>query len=99
MIAAHAGSSDSNSANAEPDPSTGLPSADSGGLATLALGFGGRGAARLSDESAVLGAERVALELAEAMTEASVSISDELYARLQEHFDEPQLVELAGPWR
>ncbi len=41
-------------------------------------------------------AERVALELAEAMTAASVEISDELYARLRAHYDETQLVELAA---
>jgi alkylhydroperoxidase family enzyme len=40
--------------------------------------------------------ERVALELAEAMTAASVEISDELYARLQQHFEPAQLVELAA---
>ncbi len=41
-------------------------------------------------------AERAALELAEAMTEASVDVSDALYARLRAHYDEPQLVELAA---
>lgn len=41
-------------------------------------------------------AERAALELAEAMTEATVEVSDALYARLRAHYDEPQLVELAA---
>jgi len=41
-------------------------------------------------------AERAALELAEAMTEASVDVSDALYARLRDHYDEPELVELAA---
>ena len=45
----------------------------------------------LFDES-----ERAALELAEAMTAASVDVSDELYGRLREHFDETQLVELSA---
>ena len=40
--------------------------------------------------------ERVALELADEMSRDSVTISDELYARLQQHFDEAQLVELAA---
>jgi AhpD family alkylhydroperoxidase len=38
--------------------------------------------------------DRLALEYAEAMTQTPVDVSDELFARLREHFDEPQLVEL-----
>jgi AhpD family alkylhydroperoxidase len=38
--------------------------------------------------------DRLALEYAEAMTRTPVDVSDELFARLREHFDEPQLVEL-----
>ncbi len=41
-------------------------------------------------------AERVALELAEVMTAASVDVPDELFARLRTHYDERQLVELAA---
>jgi len=41
-------------------------------------------------------AERVALELAEAMTATPPNVTDELFARLQEHYDEAQLVELAA---
>jgi len=41
-------------------------------------------------------AERAALELADAMSAAHVDVPDELFARLKEHFDEPQLVELAA---
>lgn len=41
-------------------------------------------------------AERAALELAEAMTAASVDVPDALFARLRSHYDEPQLVELAA---
>jgi len=41
-------------------------------------------------------AERAALELAEAMTEASVTVPDALFARLRTYYDEPQLVELAA---
>ena len=40
--------------------------------------------------------ERVALELADAMSQAAVEISDDLFGRLREHFDEAQLVELAA---
>lgn len=38
--------------------------------------------------------ERLVLEYAEAITRTPVEVSDELFARLHEHFDEPQLVEL-----
>jgi AhpD family alkylhydroperoxidase len=38
--------------------------------------------------------ERVVLEYTEAMTRTPAEVSDELVARLREHFDEPQLVEL-----
>jgi AhpD family alkylhydroperoxidase len=38
--------------------------------------------------------DRLALEYAEAMTRTPVDVSDELFARLREHFDEAQLVEL-----
>lgn len=41
-------------------------------------------------------AERAALELAEAMTAASVDIPHALFERLRVHFDEAQLVELAA---
>ncbi len=41
-------------------------------------------------------AERAALELAEAMTAASVDVPDALFARLRTHYDAPQLVELAA---
>jgi AhpD family alkylhydroperoxidase len=38
--------------------------------------------------------ERLVLEYAEAMTHTPVEVSDELFARLREHFDERQIVEL-----
>jgi AhpD family alkylhydroperoxidase len=38
--------------------------------------------------------DRVVLEYAEAMTGTPVDVSDELFARVREHFDERQLVEL-----
>ncbi len=41
-------------------------------------------------------AERVALELADAMTATPPNVTDELFARLREHYDEAQLVELAA---
>ena len=40
--------------------------------------------------------ERLALELADAQTAARVEVPAELFARLREHFDEAQLVELAA---
>jgi AhpD family alkylhydroperoxidase len=38
--------------------------------------------------------DRLVLEYAEAMTRTPVDVADELFARLREHFDERQLVEL-----
>ena len=40
--------------------------------------------------------ERTALELAEAMTALPADVPDELFARLQAHFTEPQQVELVA---
>ncbi len=40
--------------------------------------------------------ERVALELADAMSAGVVEIPDDLFGRLSAHFDEAQLVELAA---
>lgn len=40
--------------------------------------------------------ERLVLDFAVAMTRTPVDVPDDLYARLAEHFDEPQLVELAN---
>ena len=41
-------------------------------------------------------AERAALELADAQSQAQVKVSDELYARLKQHYSEAQMVELAA---
>ena len=41
-------------------------------------------------------AERVALELADAMCATPVDVSDDLFGRLRRHYDEPHLVELAA---
>jgi alkylhydroperoxidase family enzyme len=41
-------------------------------------------------------AERVALELADAMCATPVDVSDDLFNRLHAYYDEPQLVELAA---
>jgi AhpD family alkylhydroperoxidase len=38
--------------------------------------------------------ERLVLEYAEAMTRTPIEVSDELFGRLREHFDERQMVEL-----
>jgi AhpD family alkylhydroperoxidase len=40
--------------------------------------------------------ERVVLEYAEELTKEPVEVSDELFARLREHFDDAQLVELTA---
>ncbi len=41
-------------------------------------------------------AERVALELADAMTATPPNVTDDLFARLREHYSDAQLVELAA---
>ena len=41
-------------------------------------------------------AERVAFELADAMTLTPPNVTDELFARLREHYSDAQLVELAA---
>lgn len=40
--------------------------------------------------------EKLVLEYADELTSEPVAISDELFARLREHFDEPQIVELTS---
>jgi alkylhydroperoxidase family enzyme len=40
--------------------------------------------------------EKALLEYAEGMTKTPVAVSDELFARLREHFSEDQLVELTA---
>lgn len=40
--------------------------------------------------------ERVALELAEAVTRSDLSVSDELMDRLKQHFDDDAVIELTG---
>ncbi len=40
--------------------------------------------------------ERLVIDYAEAMTRTPVEVTDELFDRLREHFDEAQLVELTG---
>jgi AhpD family alkylhydroperoxidase len=40
--------------------------------------------------------DRLVLEYAEAMTRTPVDVADELFARLREHFDERQIVELTS---
>jgi GAF domain-containing protein len=39
--------------------------------------------------------QRAALKLADAMTEGSAAVPDELYQELRQHFSEPQIVEIA----
>jgi alkylhydroperoxidase family enzyme len=41
-------------------------------------------------------AESVALELADAMTETPPNVTDELFQRLQQYYDDAELVELAA---
>jgi alkylhydroperoxidase family enzyme len=40
--------------------------------------------------------ERLVIELADAMTDTPANISDELYARLRNHFSEEQLMQLGA---
>ena len=47
------------------------------------------------DPSLFTARELVALELADRMTESGHAVSDELWERLQEHYDHGQIVELA----
>jgi alkylhydroperoxidase family enzyme len=48
-------------------------------------------------ESDLFGAaERVALELAEAMTQTPQRVTDELFQRTQEHYSDPEIVEMAA---
>jgi AhpD family alkylhydroperoxidase len=61
---------------------SGVPEADLRELATW------RESDRFDDR------DRLVLEYAEAMTRTPVNVSDELFDRLREHFDERQLVEL-----
>ena len=49
---------------------------------------------RWRESERFVAAERLVLEYAEAMTRTPVEVSDELFARLREHFDERQVVEL-----
>ena len=54
-------------------------------------------AQRSADTSAPIGErERAALEYAEAMTAEGVPVADELFARLQRHFDDDAIVELTA---
>lgn len=48
------------------------------------------------DLGALSDAERLAVELADAITATPANVSDELYARLRANFDERQLMELSG---
>jgi AhpD family alkylhydroperoxidase len=48
------------------------------------------------DSTAFSPLERLVLEYAEAMCQMPVAISDELFARMREHFDERQIVELTA---
>jgi AhpD family alkylhydroperoxidase len=40
--------------------------------------------------------EKLVMEYAEEMSKTNVEVSDEIFARLREHFDEPQIVELTA---
>jgi AhpD family alkylhydroperoxidase len=46
------------------------------------------------DSSAFSPVEKLVMEYAEEMSQTNVEISDELFARLREHFDDTQIVEL-----
>lgn len=51
---------------------------------------------RFRDSDLFTPREKAALELAEAMTFTPQRVTDELYARLREHFSETEMVELAA---
>jgi len=51
---------------------------------------------RYRESSAFSADERLALDLAVAMTATPAVISEELWAHLRDHFDEPALVELVA---
>ena len=48
------------------------------------------------ESSAFSNSERVALEYAERMTYTGQKVDDALFARLKDHFSEPQIVELTA---
>lgn len=49
-----------------------------------------------NDLSVFTDVERLLIELADALAEAPANVSDDLYARLREHFSEEQLLELGA---
>jgi alkylhydroperoxidase family enzyme len=49
-----------------------------------------------NDLSVFSDVERLLIELADALVEAPANVSDDLYARLREHFSEEQLLELGA---
>jgi alkylhydroperoxidase family enzyme len=49
-----------------------------------------------NDLSVFTDGERLLIELADALAEAPANVSDDLYARLREHFSEEQLLELGA---
>jgi alkylhydroperoxidase family enzyme len=51
---------------------------------------------RFRDSDAYDDVERLVIELAEGMTSTPARVSDDLFARLREHFDDAQLVELCN---
>jgi alkylhydroperoxidase family enzyme len=51
---------------------------------------------RWSDSALFSEAERVALEYAEAITYTDRQVDDALFARVKQHFTEPQIVELTA---
>ena len=51
---------------------------------------------RFEESVAFSEVEKLALRLAVAMTRTPADVSEELYAALRTHFDEPQFVELAA---
>ena len=63
---------------------------EDGGEAKVAEAASWRTSARFSE------AERVALEYAERVTYTDQKVDDELFARLKQHYTEPQLVELTA---
>jgi alkylhydroperoxidase family enzyme len=61
-----------------------------GGAAKVAEAANWRASARFTES------ERVALDYAERVTQTDQTVDDALFARLRQHFSEPQIVELTA---
>lgn len=65
-------------------------------MAVVKLGSAGSNSSAPADKSIFSDVERLVIELADAMAGTPSNISDELYARLREKFNEEQLLQLSA---